>query len=74
MRCCPVCYSKVRPTVYGTATTGTSLEIKYKIQCRNCRFGYTMYVVEDITGTHTDPYHYKLYFHTDILPDVEVRS
>lgn len=27
---------------------------------------YTMYVVEDITGTHTDPYHYKLYFHTDI--------
>lgn len=24
----------------------------------------TMYVVEDITGTHTDPYHYKLYFHT----------
>lgn len=34
---------------------------------------YTMYVVEDITGTHTDPYHYKLYFHTDILPDVEVK-
>ena len=31
---------------------------------------YTMYVVEDITGTHTDPYHYKLYFHTDILPSV----
>ena len=24
---------------------------------------YTLYVVEDITGTHTDPYHYKLYFH-----------
>lgn len=36
--------------------------------------GYTMYIVEDITGAHTDPYHYKLYFHTDILPDVEVRS
>ena len=34
---------------------------------------YTMYVVEDITGTHTDPYHYKLYFHTDILPSVETR-
>lgn len=32
---------------------------------------YTLYVVEDITGTHTDPYHYKIYFHTDILPDVE---
>ena len=34
---------------------------------------YTMYVVEDITGTHTDPYHYKLYFHTNSLPDVEVK-
>nr|DAF18381.1 MAG TPA: adhesin [Caudoviricetes sp.] len=34
---------------------------------------YTIYVVEDITGTHTDPYHYKLYFHTDILPSVEVK-
>ncbi len=34
---------------------------------------YTMYVVEDITGTHTDPYHYKLYFHTDILPTIEVK-
>lgn len=34
---------------------------------------YTMYAVEDITGTHTDPYHYKFYFHTEILPDVEVR-
>lgn len=34
---------------------------------------YTMYVVEDISGTHTDPYHYKLYFHTDTLPTVEVQ-
>lgn len=34
---------------------------------------YTLYVVEDITGTHTDPYHYKIYFHTDVLPNVEVR-
>lgn len=33
---------------------------------------YTMYVVEDITGTHTDPYHYKLYFHKNVLPDIEV--
>ena len=31
----------------------------------------TMYVVEDITGTHTDPYHYKIYWHTDILPTIE---
>lgn len=34
---------------------------------------YSMYVVEDITGTHTDPYHYKMYFHTEILPSVEVK-
>lgn len=33
----------------------------------------TMYVVEDITGTHTDPYHYKLYFHTQVLPTVEAK-
>lgn len=34
---------------------------------------YTMYAVEDITGTHTDPYHYKLYWHTNVSPDVEVK-
>lgn len=34
---------------------------------------YTMYAVEDITGTHTDPYHHKLYWHTEILPDIETR-
>lgn len=34
---------------------------------------WTLYVVEDITGTHTDPYHYKLYFHTEILPDIEIK-
>lgn len=34
---------------------------------------YTMYVVEDITGTHTDPYHYKIYFHTAAPADFEVR-
>lgn len=34
---------------------------------------YTMYVVEDITGTHTDPYHYKMYFHTEFPFDLEVK-
>lgn len=34
---------------------------------------YTLYVVEDITGTHTDPYHYKMYFHTEFPFDVETR-
>lgn len=34
---------------------------------------YTMYVVEDITGTHTDPYHYKMYFHTEQPIDVDLK-
>lgn len=34
---------------------------------------YTLYVVEDITGTHTDPYHYKMYFHTEFPIDIEVK-
>ena len=34
---------------------------------------YTLYTVEDITGSHTDPYHYKMIFHTEVLPDVEFR-
>ncbi len=33
---------------------------------------YTMYVVEDINGTHTDPYHYKVYFDVK-LPDIEIK-
>ena len=33
---------------------------------------YTLYVVEDIDGTHTDPYHYKVYFDVK-LPDFEVK-
>lgn len=34
---------------------------------------YTLYVVEDIGGTHTDPYHYKVYFDTNVVPDIEVK-
>jgi uncharacterized protein YxeA len=34
---------------------------------------YTLYVVEDITGTHTDPYHYKLHFHTEFPVAVEMK-
>ena len=34
---------------------------------------YTLYVVEDITGTHTDPYHYKMYFHNEFPIDVETK-
>jgi len=34
---------------------------------------YTMYVVEDISGTHMDPYHYKMYFHTEFPVAVETR-
>lgn len=32
---------------------------------------YVIYVVEDITGTTTDPYHYKIKFYTAI-PDIDI--
>ena len=34
---------------------------------------YVIYVVEDITGTVTDPYHYKVHFYT-ALPDVDINN
>ena len=52
-----------------TVKTGVN---EYK---KNCIYlnDYTMYVVEDITGTHTDPYHYKIYFHTEQPISVETK-
>lgn len=32
---------------------------------------YVIYVVEDVTGTATDPFHYKVHFYT-ALPDVDI--
>lgn len=34
---------------------------------------YTLYVVEDITGTHADPYHYRIEFHTEFPISVDVK-
>lgn len=34
---------------------------------------YVIYVVEDITGTVTDPYHYKIHFYTP-LPDIDINK
>ena len=34
---------------------------------------YVIYVVEDITDTVTDPYHYKVHFYT-ALPDVDLNN
>lgn len=34
---------------------------------------YTLYVVEDITGTHADPYHYVVEFHTEFPVDVDIK-
>lgn len=34
---------------------------------------YVIYVVEDITGTTTDPYHYKVHFYT-ALPDIDINN
>lgn len=41
---------------------------------KNCVYltDYTLYVVDDISGTHTDPYHYKIYFDFK-LPDIEAK-
>lgn len=32
---------------------------------------YVIYVVEDVTGTVTDPFHYKVHFYT-AFPDVDI--
>lgn len=32
---------------------------------------YVIYVVEDITGTATDPFHYKVHFYTAV-PDIDI--
>ena len=34
---------------------------------------YVIYVVEDITNTVTDPYHYKIHFYTAI-PDIDINN
>ena len=34
---------------------------------------YVIYVVEDITGSVTDPYHYKIHFYT-ALPDIDINK
>ena len=34
---------------------------------------YVIYAVEDITGSTTDPYHYKIHFYTT-LPDVDLNK
>lgn len=34
---------------------------------------YTLYVMEDITGTITDPYHYKIHFYT-AFPDIDINK
>jgi hypothetical protein len=34
---------------------------------------YVIYVVEDITNTYTDPFHYKVHFYT-ALPDIDIND
>lgn len=34
---------------------------------------FVLYTVEDITGTHADPYHYKMVFHTSFPIDIETK-
>lgn len=39
MRCCPVCYAKVKPIVSDTVMAGAKFEIEYVIRCSRCGFG-----------------------------------
>lgn len=50
-----------------TCKTGTNEYKKNYIYLNE----YVIYVVEDITGTTTDPFHYKVHFYT-ATPDVDV--
>ena len=34
---------------------------------------YVIYVVEDITGTQTNPYHYKVHLYT-AMPDIDINN
>ena len=52
-----------------TAKTGNSTYKKNYVYLNE----YTLYVVEDISGTHTDTYHYKVVFDTNVAPDIEVK-
>lgn len=52
-----------------TAKTGNNTYKKNYVYLNE----YTLYVVEDISGTHTDPYHYKVVFDTNVAPDIEVK-
>ncbi len=33
---------------------------------------FTLYAIEDITGTHTDPYHYSMYIHVE--PPIKIEG
>ena len=52
-----------------TCRTGVNEYKKNYVYLNN----YVIYVVEDITGTVTDPYHYKIHFYT-ALPDVDLNK
>lgn len=52
-----------------TCKTGADTYKKNYIYLNN----FVLYTVEDITGTHTDPYHYIMTFHSEFPVDTEVR-
>ena len=52
-----------------TCMTGTNEYKKNYIYLNE----YVIYVVEDISGLNTDPFHYKVHFYT-ALPDIEIHT
>ena len=35
---------------------------------------FVLYTVEDITGTHTDPWHYEMFYHTGMPIDIDINK
>lgn len=44
-----------------------------RVTVYNARTDKIILYIEDIGGTHTDPYHYKVFFDTNVIPSVEVK-
>lgn len=58
-------------TIKANVPAADAQGIKERIAMDIERYGDCKVV--SITGTHTDPYHYQMYFHTELLPNVDVK-
>lgn len=68
---CAKCGERHRKADMRPLYTSLSRSLPAKLLCY--LNDYTLYVVEDITGTHADPYHYLIEFHTEFPVNVDVK-